>query len=152
MKPMLVREITDPNGRKVQRFTPEPIRRVVSSRTAATVRRILKTVITEGGTGVNAAMEGYSVCGKTGTAQKIDKSGTYATDRFLSSFLGFAPADHPELAILVIVDEPQTQTYGGIVAAPAFRRIALETMGYLNIPPGPDADRLQVSRGNRANG
>jgi cell division protein FtsI (penicillin-binding protein 3) len=152
MKPMLVREITDRDGRTVQRFSPEPARRVVSSHTAATVRRILKTVITEGGTGVNAALDGYSVCGKTGTAQKIDKSGTYAKERYLSSFLGFAPADHPELAILVIVDEPRTQTYGGVVAAPAFRRIALETLGYLNIPPGPDADRLRVSRGGRANG
>ncbi|PID40779.1 MAG: cell division protein FtsI [Proteobacteria bacterium] len=152
MKPMLVREITDRNGQTVKRFPPQTVRRVVSPQTAATVRRILKTVITEGGTGVNAALEGYSVCGKTGTAQKIDKSGTYSKERYLSSFLGFAPADHPELAILVIVDEPKTQTYGGIVAAPAFRRIALETLGYLNIPPGPDADRLQVSRGNRANG
>jgi cell division protein FtsI (penicillin-binding protein 3) len=66
--------------------------------------------------------------------------------------VGFAPADHPELAILVIIDEPKQQSYGGIVAAPAFRRIALETLNYLNIPPGPDADRLRVSRGNRADG
>jgi cell division protein FtsI (penicillin-binding protein 3) len=125
---------------------------VVSSHSAATVRRILKTVITEGGTGVNAALEGYSVCGKTGTAQKIDGSGTYAKGRYLSSFIGLVPADQPELAILVILDEPTVQTYGGIVAAPAFRQIALETLSYLNIPPGPDADRLRVSRGNRAKG
>ncbi len=152
MKPMLVREITDRNGRTVKRFSPEPVRRVVSSHSASTVRRILKTVITEGGTGVNAALEGYSVGGKTGTAQKIDDSGTYAKGRYLASFLGFAPADHPELAILVIVDEPTVQSYGGIVAAPVFRQIALETLSYLNIPPGPDADRLRVSRGNRADG
>ena len=152
MKPMLVREITDRNGVTVKRFSPEPVRHVVSSHTAATVRRILKTVITEGGTGVNAALEGYSVCGKTGTAQKIDSSGTYAKGRYLSSFLGLVPADQPELAILVILDEPTVKSYGGIVAAPAFRQIALETLSYLNIPPGPDADRLRVSRGNRANG
>ncbi len=152
MKPMLVKSISDRNGHIVKAFTPEPVRRVVSSHTAATVRRIMKTVITEGGTGVNAALDGYSVCGKTGTAQKIDDSGTYAKGRYLSSFVGFAPADHPELAILVLVDEPKAQTYGGIVAAPAFRRIALETLSYLNIPPGTDTDRLRVSRGNRANG
>lgn len=152
MKPMLVKAITDRRGRMVQRFSPQPVRRVVASHTAATVRRILKTVITEGGTGVNAALEGYSVCGKTGTAQKIDDSGTYAKGRYLSSFLGFAPADHPEVAILVIVDEPTIQSYGGIVAAPAFRQIALDTLTYLKIPPGPDADRLRVSRGDRANG
>ena len=152
MKPLLVKEITDRNGDTVKRFSPEPVRRVVSSHSAATVRRILKTVITEGGTGVNAALAGYSVCGKTGTAQKIDDSGTYSKGRYLSSFVGFAPADQPELAILVIVDEPRVQTYGGIVAAPVFRQIALETLTYLNIPPGPDADRLRVSRENRANG
>ena len=109
-------------------------------------------MISEGGTGVNAALNGYTVGGKTGTAQKIDDSGTYARGRYLSSFVGFAPADQPELAILVIVDEPTVKSYGGIVAAPVFRQIALETLGYLNIPPGPDADRLQVSRGDRAKG
>ncbi len=152
MKPLLVKAITDRSGQPIQRFSPEPVRRVISSQTAATMRRILKSVITEGGTGVNAALQGYSVCGKTGTAQKIDESGTYAKGRYLSSFLGFAPADQPALVILVVVDEPKKQDYGGIVAAPAFRQIALETLGYLNIPPGPDADRLRVSRGNRANG
>lgn len=152
MKPLLVKAITDRKGRPVKTFGPEPVRRAVSSLTAKTIRRIMKTVITEGGTGVNAALEGYSVCGKTGTAQKIDESGTYAKNRYLASFVGFAPADHPELTILVIVDEPQGQNYGGIVAAPAFRQIALETLSYLNIPPGTDADRLRVSRGNRANG
>jgi cell division protein FtsI (penicillin-binding protein 3) len=152
MKPMLVKAITDRSGRTVTRYSPEPVRRVIASHTAATVRRILKTVITEGGTGVNAALDGYTVCGKTGTAQKIDESGSYAKGRYLSSFIGFAPADHPEVAILVIVDEPTIQSYGGIVAAPAFRQIAMETMTYLNIPPGPDADRLRVSRENRANG
>ncbi len=152
MKPMLVKAVTDRNGQTVQHFSPEPVRRVITSHTAATVRRILKSVTTAGGTGVNAALEGYAVGGKTGTAQKIDDSGTYAKGRYLSSFLGFAPVDHPELAILVVVDEPKIQTYGGIVAAPAFRQIALETLTYLNVPPGPDADRLRVSRGNRANG
>ena len=152
MKPLLVKAIVDRNGQTIKQFSPEPVRRVISSQTAATMRRILKSVITEGGTGVNAALQGYSVCGKTGTAQKIDKSGTYAKGKYLSSFLGFAPADQPELAVLVIVDEPKKQDYGGIVAAPAFRQIALDTLSYLNIPPGPDADRLRVSRGNRANG
>jgi cell division protein FtsI (penicillin-binding protein 3) len=152
MKPLLVKAITDRHGQTVTQFAPERVRRVITPQTAATMRKILKSVITEGGTGVNAALQGYAVCGKTGTAQKIDKSGTYAKGKYLSSFLGFAPADQPELAILVVVDEPRKQDYGGIVAAPAFRQIALDTLSYLNIPPGPDADRLRVSRGNRANG
>ena len=152
MKPLLVKAIVDRHGQTVKQFEPEPVRRVISSQTASTMRKILRSVITEGGTGVNAALTGYSACGKTGTAQKIDKSGTYAKGKYLSSFLGFAPADQPELAILVVVDEPKKKDYGGIVAAPAFRRIALDTLNYLNIPPGPDADALRVSRGNRANG
>jgi cell division protein FtsI (penicillin-binding protein 3) len=88
MKPMLVKEITDRSGRTVKRYSPEPVRRVIASHTAATVRRILKTVITEGGTGVNAALDGYTVCGKTGTAQKIDESGSYAKGSYLASFIG----------------------------------------------------------------
>jgi cell division protein FtsI (penicillin-binding protein 3) len=152
MKPLLVKAVSDRNGNPVHTYHPERIRQVISSHTAATVRRILKTVIADGGTGVNAAIQGYSVCGKTGTAQKVDRNGGYARGRYLSSFIGFAPADQPEVAILVVVDEPTVQRYGGIVAAPAFRQIALDTLSYLNIPPGTDADRLQVSRGNRANG
>jgi cell division protein FtsI (penicillin-binding protein 3) len=152
MKPLLVKAIVDRHGQTVTQCAPQRVRRVISPQTAATMRRILKSVITEGGTGVNAALQGYTVCGKTGTAQKIDDSGTYAKGKYLSSFLGFAPADQPELAILVIVDEPRKKDYGGIVAAPAFRQIALDTLSYLNIPPGPDADRLRVSRGDRANG
>jgi cell division protein FtsI (penicillin-binding protein 3) len=152
MKPMLVKAITDRNGKTVKRFTPQPVRRVISSHTAAVMRRILRTVITDGGTGVNAALQGYSVCGKTGTAQKVDDSGTYAKGRYIASFIGFTPADRPALAILVVVNEPKKDFYGGVVAAPAFRRIALETLSYLNIPPGPDTDQLRVSRGNRVNG
>ena len=152
MKPLLIREISDSNGKVIKQFSPEPVRQVIDAHTAFTIRSILKTVITEGGTGVNAAIEGYTVCGKTGTAQKIDESGTYAKERYLSSFLGFVPAEHPKLTILVIVDEPKIQTYGGIVAAPAFRQIALETLTYLNIPPGQASDRLRVSRSNGARG
>ncbi len=152
MKPLLVKEILDRHGQTITRFASKRVRRAITPKTAACMRKILKSVISEGGTGVNAALAGYSVCGKTGTAQKIDQSGTYAKGKYLSSFLGFAPADQPELAILVVVDEPGKQDYGGIVAAPAFRQIALETLGYLNIPPGPDADRLRVSRGNRESG
>ena len=73
MKPLLVRAVNDRNGKTITTFSPEPVRRVISAQTAATIRRILKTVISEGGTGVNAALQGYSACGKTGTAQKIDK-------------------------------------------------------------------------------
>ena len=105
----------------------------------------MKTVITEGGTGVNAALDGYSVSGKTGTAQKIDDSGKYARGKYVSSFLGFAPADEPKVVILVVVDEPKGDHYGGIVAAPAFKKIAHETLNYLNISPVMEQEKLRVS-------
>ena len=133
MKPHLIQAITDSNGQVIKKIEPVVVRRAISTETAMTVRQMMKEVITSGGTGVNAALEGYTVCGKTGTAQKIE-NGAYAKGKYVSSFVGFMPADHPEAVILVVVDEPQKRHYGGTVAAPAFKRIALETLGYLNIP------------------
>ena len=95
---------------------------------------------------------GYSAAGKTGTAQKADSRGSYADDRFVASFLGFAPADRPEIVVLVIIDEPKRHHYGGVVAAPAFKRIAEETLHYLNVPPVNRAKRLQVSAGDKVAG
>ena len=95
----------------------------------------MQTVVTEGGTGTSAFLDGYTVCGKTGTAQKTDESGNYAQGKYTSSFLGFAPADNPRLVILVVIDEPTGDHYGGTVAAPAFQKIAHETLQHLNVPP-----------------
>lgn len=156
MKPYIVQAITDRNGRLIKSFGPRKARRVISQATAGTVRRIMKTVITEGGTGVRATLEGFTVGGKTGTAQKTDAKGTYSKKHYIASFVGFAPVEHPEIAILVIVDEPQGQHYGGIVAAPAFRKIAEETLNYLKIPPENgtswNKEKLTASRGYEANG
>lgn len=144
MKPHLVQAITDANGQIVKKIDTTPVRRAISTETARTVRQMMKEVITTGGTGVNAAIEGYTVCGKTGTAQKI-VNGAYARGKYVSSFIGFVPADYPEAVILVVVDEPQKRYYGGTVAAPAFKRIALETLGYYNIPPQNIPNRYTVS-------
>jgi cell division protein FtsI (penicillin-binding protein 3) len=147
MKPYLVQAVVDADGKTVHAFQPRQVRQVVSRQTAATLSNILKTVITEGGTGTLASVNGYSVCGKTGTAQKINDDGTYADDRYIASFVGYTPAAKPALSILVIIDEPQGEYYGGTVAAPAFRRIAEETLNYLNVPP--DGNRqLAVARRN----
>ncbi|MBN1930073.1 MAG: penicillin-binding protein 2 [Desulfobacterales bacterium] len=146
MKPYIVQAVTDTTGRSLENFSPKPIRRVVSEQTAKRVRKIMKTVIADGGTGEKAALEGYTVCGKTGTAQKINAEGTYAKDKYVSSFIGFAPADHPEVAILVLINEPEEQHYGGIVAAPAFKKIAHETLSYLNIPPKNITDEMTVAK------
>ncbi len=152
MKPYLVKEITDQNGNSIHRFEPRKIRRVISSETARTVSKMMQTVITKGGTGVRASLEGYAVCGKTGTTQKISEQGTYVEGKYIASFIGFTPAQKPEIAILVVIDEPQDKYYGGLVAAPVFKKIAHETLIYLNIPPGKDLNRLTVSRKGGAKG
>ena len=147
MKPYLVREIVDQNGNLIHAFKPRKVKRAVSARTATVVKNILKTVMTEGGTGVNAALDGYSACGKTGTARKLNENGKYLKTKHTASFIGFAPADSPEVAIIVIIDEPRGQYYGGVVAAPVFRQIAQQTLNYLNVPPEAGTTKLRVSRG-----
>lgn len=150
VKPYIVQAIMDQRGRTIKRFEPEPARRAISSETALAVKKILMSVITKEGTGFNAALDGYTVCGKTGTAQKVNEKGEYAKGKYISSFVGFAPVENPEIAILVILDEPMKNHYGGIVAAPAFGKIAQETLTYLNVPPkNRKTDRLTVSKESR---
>ncbi len=139
MKPYVVKAITGDNGQIVKHFTPTVIRRVISETTAQDVTEMMVSVVRKGGTGVNASTDGYLVCGKTGTAQKINPDGKYSNDRFIASFLGFAPAYNPRIALLVSIDEPTKEGYyGGTVAAPAFRKITNETLDYLNVEPDTD--------------
>jgi cell division protein FtsI/penicillin-binding protein 2 len=84
--------------------------------------------------------------------KSISEEGTYVEGKYIASFIGFTPAQNPEIAILVVIDEPQEKYYGGIVAAPTFKKIAHETLIYLNIPPGNDLNRLTVSRKSEAKG
>ena len=138
MKPYIVEKILDDSGQAVQENEPQIIRRVVSPETARRVARMMETVTGEGGTGTKAAVEGYRVAGKTGTAQKVDPlTRTYSPTKRIGSFVGFVPADNPKLTIAIIIDEPQGIKYGGVVAAPAFHGIALNSLAYLKImPPG----------------
>jgi len=109
--------------------------RVISSATASRLTEILCTVVEEGGTAVEANVRGYQVAGKTGTAQKFDPSiGRYSRERYTSSFVGFVPADDPRISVIVVVNEPRGEIYGGLVAAPAFRSIVEQTMLYLKVP------------------
>ncbi|MFZ0243331.1 MAG: penicillin-binding protein 2 [Desulfobacterales bacterium] len=147
MKPYLVTTVTDQNNQPLQSFGPHMVRRVVSENTARKIGTILKTVVTEGGTGTRAALQGYSVAGKTGTAKKIGPDGTYSDDSYMASFVGFTPADDPAITVLVIVNEPRKEYYGGVVAAPAFRRIAQETLNYLNIHPDLTDGQLAAAGG-----
>jgi cell division protein FtsI (penicillin-binding protein 3) len=132
MKPYLVERVIDDAGRELKHIQPQPVRRVISADTAATVTRMMETVVATGGTGTKAAIEGFRVAGKTGTAQKVDPvSRGYSATKRTASFIGFVPAEKPQLTILVVIDEPSTSPYGGVVAAPAFREIAFNTLCYL---------------------
>jgi cell division protein FtsI (penicillin-binding protein 3) len=146
MRPYIVQAVTDRHGKPIKTFKPQLVRRAISTQTALRVRNIMKTVITKGGTGVNAAVEGFTVSGKTGTASKIDESGNYSNEKHVASFVGFTPSENAEIAIAVLIDEPQEEYYGGTVAAPAFKKIAQETLNYLGVPPQGIKDRLRVSR------
>lgn len=152
MRPFVVQAVTDDSGRDIQRFEPQVVRQSVSLETARTIREIMKTVTSEGGTGEKARLEDYPVAGKTGTAQKIDETGRYAKGKYVSSFIGIVPADRPKATIVVIVDEPEQEHYGGVVAAPVFRKIAQELMYYLNVPPALPDNRLIVSKGSGVKG
>ena len=136
MKPYLVKEIRDRNGKIVKRFTPRIIRRVLSPHTCELVKRILQGVVKPGATGIRASIPGYNVAGKTGTAQKIDRNtGSYSDSKYTSSFIGFVPAFSPELVITIVIDEPEGLGYGGVVAAPLFSRIGKQILSYLGILP-----------------
>jgi len=142
MKPYIVDRILDDSGREVQRFEPQALRRVISEDTARKMARMMETVTTNGGTGMNAAVDGFRVAGKTGTAQKVDPvTRGYSATKRTASFIGFIPAEKPRLTILVVIDEPKTSPYGGVVAAPAFRGIAFNSLCYLKVPPQGGADK-----------
>ena len=111
-------------------------KRILSLQTAASLRQMLEGVLGPGGTATGAAIDGYELAGKTGTAEKPDETGGYSKTKFVASFVGFAPARHPKLLVAVMVDEPQGDIYGGTVAAPAFREITSFALNYLRIAPG----------------
>lgn len=140
MRPMLIDRLQDAEGNIVAKYQPQQLRQVITETTAKQMVQALKTVTTPEGTGAKAALENYTVAGKTGTAQKtVPGTRGYAAGKYFSSFIGFFPADRPEVCIGVFLDEPKNGYYGGQVAAPVFKQIAGRVAQYLNIPP--DASR-----------
>jgi len=136
MKPYVVEKIVDGQGSVFSQAHPQVVRQVISEKTARRVRRMLTQVTEAGGTGTGAAIQGYRVAGKTGTAQKADLvTGGYSIDKRTASFIGMVPAEDPAIVVLVTIDEPQDVTYGGLVAAPAFSKIAEESLRYLDVAP-----------------
>ena len=136
MKPYVVEKITNEKGQVIQSFQPEVVRKVISEETAKKVTALLKATTEKGGTGEGAVPAGYEVAGKTGTAQKVDSLlGGYSEDRYTSGFMGFAPDEEPKMVLLIVIDEPQGNNYGGVVAAPIFKAIMEKALPYLNVLP-----------------
>ncbi len=135
VKPYLLSEIQSPDGATIYKTIPVA-RRVLSEKTAKNFNMILTTVTEVGGTAKEASIEGNQVAGKTGTAQKYDPlTKRYSKSNYVSSFVGFVPADKPRLALIVVVHDPRGHIYGGIVAAPVFRKIVGDALSYLDVPP-----------------
>ncbi len=138
MLPQVVRSVRDEGGREVVSFSPQVVRRVVSEETAAYVASSLVDVVGERGTAPLAAIPGFRVAGKTGTAQRVDPKGGYTPGKYVVSFAGYFPAGNPEVAGIVIVDDARTphgRNYGGTVAAPIFSRIGSGMAKQMELPP-----------------
>jgi len=142
MKPYLVSEIVDRDGREGKKFGPQAVGRIVSEETCAKVNAMLRRVV-ESGTGEKARPAGYTAAGKTGTAQKVDhKTGKYSKKEYVGSFAGFAPAGSPRLVILVMIDTPEGVIYGGSIAAPVFKAVAEQSLAYLQVAPDDKGGRM----------
>lgn len=144
MQPYLLKEAIAPDGTVLYRTQPKVVSTPISEETSATMRELLELVVSEGGA-KNAAIEGYRIGGKTGTAQ-VYKDGRIARDVHIGSFLGFAPADDPRIALLVIVDEADVPVdYGGTTAAPFARQILADVLPYLGCKPSSQDEREEIA-------
>ena len=146
MQPQIIRAVLDAQGRELRSFEPRTVRQVIGPETARTLTEMMVNVVANG-TGRHAAIPGYDVAGKTGTAQKLDP----ATKRYsrapgVLSFVGFVPADDPRLAMIVLLDEPKNEKWGSEAAAPMFAAIGREALRYLNVPPR-DSSPVPIVRG-----
>ena len=137
-KGKVIKEIKDNDDRLIQKFGSGIRTRVVDSSVSELIKEYLISVTERGGTAELAAIKGYKVAGKTGTSQIFDHQlGRYSKTRYIASFVGFAPASDPLVTVLVIVEQPQTSYYGGIVAAPIFNQIVHRTLLFKDVLPLP---------------
>jgi cell division protein FtsI (penicillin-binding protein 3)/stage V sporulation protein D (sporulation-specific penicillin-binding protein) len=139
MTPRIVKSITTADGKIISSFTPIELRQVISPQTARQIGTALRGVVSDRGTAAAAAVPGFTIAGKTGTAQRVDPKGGYEQGHYVVSFSGYLPADHPEFVGLVVLDDAQTSkpelNYGGLVAGPIFSRIAEKAARYLDLQP-----------------
>jgi stage V sporulation protein D (sporulation-specific penicillin-binding protein) len=134
-KPSIVKDIEDNEGNIIKSFEPEVVTQPISAETSAIMRDVLESVVSKG-SGKNCYIPGYRVGGKTGTAQKYDKNHQVMTGSHIASFIGFAPADDPQIVVLIIVDEPQVAVdFGSVVAAPYVKDVLLNSLQYFKIEP-----------------
>ncbi|MBW1868786.1 MAG: transpeptidase family protein [Deltaproteobacteria bacterium] len=139
MRPYVVKKIVDESGGMVEETRPKVVRRVISTRTAKRVAKILEGVVSSEGTAPKAAIRGFRVAGKTGTSQKVDpKTKRYSKSKYIAIFVGFAPVERPKLVILALIDEPKGVVYGGLVAGPVFRDVGSWSLNHLKVNPQPD--------------
>ncbi len=150
MRPMLIHSLRDVNGEVFARFQPQFVRQVIRPHAARQMVTALKTVTAKDGTAPKASLEHYTVAGKTGTAQVPGGPGGYVPHKYISSFIGFFPADDPELCISVLLEEPDIRKgyYGGQTAAPFFKAIADPVANYLKIKPDKDDPLAGTIAGN----
>ncbi|HCC68856.1 MAG TPA: penicillin-binding protein [Nitrospiraceae bacterium] len=147
MRPYIVSDIIDFSGNIVKSFSPKIERRVISKTTARKMVDVLKTVVEEGGTAGQSAIKGNFVAGKTGTTQVADpKTGKYSKTKYISSFVGFVPADNPKIALIVVIHEPKGAIFGGTVAAPVFKNIVDHALAYLNVPMEKEGSNILLVR------
>jgi cell division protein FtsI (penicillin-binding protein 3) len=150
MTPRIVKSITTEAGKTVSTFSPVVLRQVISPETAAQVGNALRGVVSDRGTAAAAAVPGFSISGKTGTAQKVDPRGGYEHGKYVVSFSGYLPSEHPEFVGLVVLDDAHTSNpelnYGGLVAAPIFARIAEKAARYLDLEPHEDVGKSGADR------
>lgn len=146
MQPAMIHSVVDKDGAVVKTIEPQLVRRVVSPEVARQTAWAMSLVTTREGTAIQAALPKHTVAGKTGTAQKVNpKTRRYDANLWLASFVGFFPAERPEIVIGVYIDEPHGSHYGGVVAAPAFKKIAQEAIRVMGIAEVPDAERFDLS-------
>jgi cell division protein FtsI (penicillin-binding protein 3) len=149
MQPQIIRAVLDAQGREIRSFEPAAVRQVISPETARTLTEMMVNAV-RNGTGHNAAIPGYDVAGKTGTAQKMDPATRrYSRAPGVLSFVGFVPADDPRLAMIVLLDEPKNEKWGSEAAAPIFSAIGREVLRYLNVVPR-DSSPVPIVRGEMA--
>jgi stage V sporulation protein D (sporulation-specific penicillin-binding protein) len=148
MQPRLVKALEFDDGSEYiyEEIKPVTVRRVISEENSALMREILESVVNKG-SGKNAYIPGYRVAGKTGTAQKYSESGGIKQDAVIASFIGFAPADNPQVVVLFMVDEPQVAVdFGSVVAAPYVKMILEDTLNYMGVEPVFDENTKQETR------